>query len=102
MQLTSTTSALFSKKNYPIIPELCFMLLWTDYSGNYAGIIDSSLVILLYSRCITDLSTSVTESRNLYCYSRYMSTIHYELHFSLCTGGICRLSVPAQYSGDSL
>ena len=27
----------------PIIPKLCFMLLWTDYSGNYAGILDASV-----------------------------------------------------------
>ena len=29
--------------NCPIIPELCFMLLRTDSSGNYAGILDASL-----------------------------------------------------------
>jgi len=28
--------------NLPIIPELCFMLLWTDY---YTGILDISLVM---------------------------------------------------------
>ena len=29
--------------NCLIIPELCFMLLRTDYFGNYAGIVDASL-----------------------------------------------------------
>ena len=42
LHLMSTTRALFPL-NCPIIPEYCCMLLRTDYSGNYAGILDASL-----------------------------------------------------------
>ena len=44
LQLTRTTCDLFPQ-NSPIIPELYFMLLRTNYSGNYAGILDASLML---------------------------------------------------------
>ena len=42
LNLTTTTRALFLQ-NCLIILKLCFMLLRTDYSGNYAGILDAFL-----------------------------------------------------------
>ena len=42
LHLTSTTCVLFPW-NCPIIPKLRSMLLRTDYSRNYAGILDASL-----------------------------------------------------------
>jgi len=67
--LTSSTRALFPY-NYLIILELlCFMLLWTDYSGNYADILDASLVL--------PLSTSTVDS-GVYQYD--VSAISYDVH----------------------